>query len=61
MFENYLLDPAAIAQVAQSCSGFREPAISEAEIAQWIKEKGTDARFIPDRNIAANTPDWKLA
>ncbi len=59
MFENYLLDPAAIAQVAQSCSGFREPAISEAEIAQWIKEKGTDARFIPDRNIAANTPDWE--
>ena len=39
MYENYLLDPAAIAAVMNGIAGFRDPAISEGEVRQLFERK----------------------
>jgi len=39
MFENYLLEPAAIASVVNGIDGFRDSNVSEPEIADWIRRQ----------------------
>jgi hypothetical protein len=36
LYENYLLDPAAIASVANDIEGFRDPPLTEPEVRAWI-------------------------
>jgi hypothetical protein len=61
MFENYLINPAAIAHVANSCQNFRTPAISEVEIQAWISKNGANPRFVSDTALAIQTPQWLAA
>jgi energy-coupling factor transporter ATP-binding protein EcfA2 len=47
MYENYLLNPAAIAAVAKAIEGFvgRERSLTEEDIANWLSEKRKDSKY----------------
>lgn len=45
MYENYLLHAAAIAAVASSVEGFRDPPPSEGDVTVWLAARRWDARY----------------
>ncbi len=45
MYENYLLNPHAIASVASSIGGFRESPIAVAEIEEWFERHRWDRQY----------------
>jgi hypothetical protein len=45
MYENYLLNPAAIAAVANSTDGFRDTPVSADEVRRSLEEKRQDLRY----------------
>ncbi len=55
MYENYLLDPEAIAAIMNGISGFRSTPITSKEIADWLNTKGRDPKYgQPRQGIAAD-------
>ena len=44
-YENYLLDPAAIAAVANSIEGFRQTQVSADEVHRSLEQKQQDLRY----------------
>ncbi len=46
MYENYLLNPQAIAAVASSIQGFRDSPVSAEEIAAWIDQHASDKKYL---------------
>jgi hypothetical protein len=49
MYENYLLDPEAIAEVVNKIPHFREQPVSADEVRQWLDKK-SDERVKGDKN-----------
>ncbi len=45
MYENYLLNPAAIATIASNTAGFRDPPVTEDEVREWLERNGWDGRY----------------
>ncbi len=46
MYENYLLNPAAIAAVASSIEGFRDPPLTEGDVSEWLERNRWNARYV---------------
>jgi hypothetical protein len=59
MYENYLLNPAAIAAVANSIGGFRGTALSEEEIGLILGAKRQDLHYFC-RGTRQIPPEWLL-
>jgi hypothetical protein len=67
MYENYLLDPAAVAAVMNDTQGFRDPPITEDEVSQLfdlkrgqlLDERGQDLRYFC-RGTVQVPGDWVL-
>ena len=53
MYENYLLHPAALAAVMNSLDGFRDPPISEQEVAEWLEHARTNSSYL-SRGISSD-------
>jgi hypothetical protein len=50
MFENYLLDPRAIAHVASGIEGFREDGeVTNSEVEEWIQRSRWDEKYFAQR------------
>jgi hypothetical protein len=45
MYENYLLNPQAIASLVSNIEGFRDTVVTAAEIEKWIEENGWESRY----------------
>jgi ABC-type branched-subunit amino acid transport system ATPase component len=45
MYENYLLNPAAIAAVASGITNFRDPALSEDDVVGWLDANRWGAKY----------------
>lgn len=45
MYENYLLNPRAIAAVANGIEGFRQPQVREEEVQQMVDAMRTDRQY----------------
>jgi len=45
MYENYLLNPAAIAAVTASIQGFREPSLTQGDVEAWLVARRWDAAY----------------
>lgn len=45
MYENYLLNPTAIAQVASGIEGFRADKVATDEVEGWVEEHGREPRY----------------
>src|SRR5439155_26895911 len=56
MYENYILNPAAIAAVASRIPGFRDQPLTEGEVCAWLDHKRWDARYF-DRLAADRTDE----
>jgi hypothetical protein len=57
MYENYLLNPDALASVMNSIQGFRERPVDPKEIRLWFETKGRDAKF---EGNSADSEEWKI-
>jgi predicted ATP-dependent endonuclease of OLD family len=49
MFENYLLDPEAIAEVANAQEGFSEAAVESEQIDDWINNKRANGAYLSEK------------
>ena len=62
MYENYLLNPKALARVASGIEGFREDgrAVALEEIEAWIEEHGREPRYSKEdaEGPLIGTPSW---
>jgi hypothetical protein len=60
MYENYLLNPHAIAAVTSQIEGFRtESEVSPEEIEGWIDEHGSEPKYFRTKgNLARTDPNW---
>jgi ABC-type cobalamin/Fe3+-siderophores transport system ATPase subunit len=45
MYENYLLNPAAIAATASGIAGFRDPPLTESDVRAWLDRNRWEARY----------------
>ncbi len=48
MYENYLLNPRAIAEAASAIKGFREGGVSAEEVEGWIEGHGRESRYLAE-------------
>jgi energy-coupling factor transporter ATP-binding protein EcfA2 len=60
MYENYLLNPRAIAHVVSGIKGFRDDEVSPKVIEGWIEERGWDDKYFdtPLEESARTHPFW---
>lgn len=49
MYENYLLNPSAIATITSSIEGFREYPVTPEEVERWLARRRCDKRYIKIR------------
>jgi hypothetical protein len=47
LYENYLLDAEAIANLTSKISGFRDAPVSTAEVVSWLENHRTDQKYWP--------------
>ncbi len=59
-YENYLLDPKAIASVMSTLPSFRAKPLSDKEVEQWLVENGGDKQYLftPQAIINIQDPKW---
>lgn len=50
-YENYLLNPAGIASVANEIEGFSDGTITEEQVSKWIDERRLDHKYFAPLNI----------
>lgn len=56
MYENYLLNPAAIAAITSSIAGFRNPPVTEGEVREWLDRNRWNVRYF-ETSPTERTPD----
>jgi hypothetical protein len=57
-YENFLLNPAGIAAVANGIPGFSEHEITEEQVREWIDEKRGDRKYFEPLSVAADGGAW---
>ena len=60
LYENYLLNPHAIAAVMNEISGFRETPIRVEEIHAWFDGEGKSENYIKPYNEATSKESWLI-
>jgi hypothetical protein len=58
MYENYLLNPAAIAAVASSIEGFRAAPLGEGEVAEWLAEHRWERKYFDPLPVERTDAVW---
>jgi hypothetical protein len=59
MYENYLLEPEAIASVINSCDTNRSEPLTALTVKEWLSSHGTEKRYFGlDPAIAYTEPKW---
>jgi hypothetical protein len=57
MYENYLLNPRAIASVASSIEGFRDTPVTVEEVEEWLQHHSWDDKYFGERINEADRSD----
>lgn len=52
LYENYLLNPQAIAELMSSIDGFRDTPVEDSEVANWLENQGWGKDYFPRQNAA---------
>jgi hypothetical protein len=61
MYENYLLQPEAIAHVLNELRGSAETQITNGQIEDWLSEHGGDSKYFKGETpVAYGHEDWLL-
>ena len=60
MYENYLLNPAAIAVVANNQENFSASPVSEDNIREWLRSNGQNAKYFCNKTLPPEvfSEDW---
>ncbi len=58
MYENYLLNPTAIAVVASDIEGFKVPPVTEAEVSAWLAAHRWDAAYFDPLPAQRDDATW---
>ena len=58
MYENYLLNPAAITAVASSIRDLRDPPVTQGEVDAWLAAHGWDAAYFDPLPAARDHATW---
>lgn len=60
MYENYLLNPGAIAEVASDIEGFREDGVTATEVREWIEGHGGGPKYSKEdaEDPLLESPAW---
>jgi len=58
MYENYLLNPAAIATIASSVDGFRSTTVTVAEVEAWLNAHRWDGKYFDSLPGERTTQAW---
>jgi hypothetical protein len=60
MYENYLINPAALAAVISALPGFPNAPVSEATIHEWLQVNGADQQYLAktDRDVEVLSDEW---
>src|SRR2546425_243725 len=58
MYENYLLNPAAIAAVAANIEGFHVPLLTAADVEAWLDDHRWDGRYFDPMPAEGTAEQW---
>jgi len=58
MYENYLLNPAAIMAVASSIPDFRDPPVTQGDVDAWLTPHRWDAAYFDPQPAQRNDATW---
>ncbi len=58
MYENYLLNPRAIAALASSIEGFRDTQLTEEEVTAWLQGQRKDPKYFAPFTVGRGDAAW---
>ena len=59
MYENYLLNPDAVAAVASGIKGFRQDPLTPGQVQAWLDQHRSDRRYFAPLPIETDQDRWK--